>query len=70
MNMVLNSWKAWSASGDQVRSEAIRLVMEVSGAATELKFLMNHLYQFAKPRKRCNSLTVLGCGQSTTATPS
>ncbi len=41
MNLVLSSWKAWSASGDQVRSESFCLVMEVNGAATELKFLMN-----------------------------
>ncbi len=41
MNLSLSSWKACFASVDQESCEVDRFVSEVSGAATELKFLIN-----------------------------
>ncbi len=43
MNLSLSSWKACPASVDQGSCEVAHFVSEVSGAAKELKFLINSL---------------------------
>lgn len=63
--MVLQLLNACVASSVHLNTFTFR--REVRGVDTGLKFLVNFLKKFAKPRNLCSSLVDLGCSHAVTA---